>query len=93
MDNTFSFGDELAGHNRTIKFLHSVQRFSRSLVARLRSLSEEELRLALARDHEPFEFLLSEREIAGVLYRREQALAYVDELIAAHGEAAVLVFP
>jgi hypothetical protein len=93
MDNTFSFGDELAGHFRPRGILNKVERFSRSLVARLRTLTEDEVRGAVAHDLGPFEYLLSDREIAGVIYRRDQAINHVDQLIAQYGEAAVLVFP
>jgi hypothetical protein len=93
MDNTLSFGDSDVGHSKVRTYLERSQKFSRALVARLRRLNESELRRSLSGDLEGFEFLLEEDEIAAVMSRRAAALEYIDELIAQHGEAAVLVFP
>ena len=62
-------------------------------MAALRHLSDSSLREALARDRGPFEYLLSDDELAATMSRRDFALAYIDELIAKHGEDAVLAFP
>jgi hypothetical protein len=93
MDNTMSFGLEDRGHLRSRAALARVQTFSRRLVARLRAVTEAELRAALAPDEPTFPALLSEAELVAVLGRRDSALAYIDRLIAEHGEGAVLVFP
>jgi hypothetical protein len=74
-------------------YLTRAQKFSRSLVARLRELTEAELREAVEHDRGPFEYLLSDSEITAVMLRRDWALAYIDGLIAQHGEGAILVFP
>jgi hypothetical protein len=87
-----AFGKNRRGHDKSHRYLQRVQTFSRRLVARLRALDEAQLRAALA-DAGPFERLLTDEEIAAVLGRRDRALAYVDGLIATHGEAKVLAFP
>jgi hypothetical protein len=74
-------------------YLERAQAFSRARIERLRALDEPTLREAIAWDREPYDALLTEREVAGILSRREIALGYVDRLIAAHGEPAVLRFP
>ncbi len=93
MDNTLSFGSSRDGHERTRIYLMRSQKFSRSLVARVRALDENSIRDAMAHDTEPFEELLSSEEIDALLARRDVALEYIDGLIAEHGEDAVLVFP
>lgn len=93
MDNTLAFGREPDGHRKSRTYFTRAQKFSRSLVARLRELTLEELRAAVSEDRGPFAFLLTEDEITAVMQRRDFALAYIDGLIAEHGEAAILVFP
>ena len=93
MDNTMSFGDDDNGHTKTRTYFERAQKFSRSMVARLRTLDREELQEALATDIEPFEYLLTDPEIKSVLARRDYAMRYIDHLIEVHGEEAVLVFP
>jgi hypothetical protein len=93
MDNTLAFGREAEGHRKVQTYLTRAQKFSRSLVARLRELTEADVRDAVDHDRGPFEYLLSDAEIAAVMQRRDWALAYVDGLIAEHGEGAILVFP
>ncbi|HWN72004.1 MAG TPA: hypothetical protein VNM90_30400, partial [Haliangium sp.] len=93
MDNTLAFGREPDGHRKSRTYFTRAQKFSRSLVARLRVLTEDEVRAAVADDRGPFEYLLSDEEIAAVMQRRDWALTYVDGLIAEHGEGAILVFP
>jgi len=93
MDNTLSFGDDDDGHLKVRTHLERVQRFSRSLVDKARHVDREDIEFALGRDLGPFEFLLEDEEIAALLSRRDRALAYIDDLIATHGEAAILVFP
>lgn len=93
MDNTMSFGDDDNGHTKTRTYFERAQKFSRSLVARLRALTDEDLRAAMTTDIEPFEFLLSDAEMKSVLARRDYAIRAIDRLIEKHGEEAVLVFP
>ncbi|MBK9030386.1 MAG: hypothetical protein IPL61_03445 [Myxococcales bacterium] len=93
MDNTLAFGKNRQGHHKSHLYLQRVQTFSRALVARLRALDEPRLRAVLSPDTGEFEQLLTDAEIDAVLGRRDRALAYVDELIAIHGDAKVLAFP
>jgi hypothetical protein len=93
MDNTMSFGPDGEGHRKCRIYIRRSQKFSRSLVAALRALTIEEVSEAVAHDKGPFPHLLSELEIEMLMKRRDYALAYIDELIAEHGESAVLVFP
>ena len=92
MDNTASFRGDADGSYKARTYLSKVQTFSRSMVANLRALTEARLRAALA-DSAPFEHVLDDREIEGVIGRRNYALDYIDGLIAAHGFEKVLVFP
>lgn len=93
MDNTMSFGEDDNGHTKTRTYFERSTKFSRSVVARLRALTLEELSAAMTTDIEPFDFLLSEAEIKSVLARRDYAIRTIDRLIEQHGEEAVLVFP
>jgi hypothetical protein len=93
MDNTLAFAPQPAAHLTARTYFKSAQKFSRSLVAGLRALSEARLRDALEADTGPFEALLTDEEIAAVMARREAALAYIDALVELHGAEAVLVFP
>ncbi len=92
MDNTMAFRPQPRGHSKVRSYLRRCQKFSRSLVSVLRALRVEDVREAVARDPGPFAELLTEQEIAGVMARRDSAIQYVDQLIARHGEDAVLVF-
>jgi hypothetical protein len=93
MDNTLSFGVIPEPAQRVRQFLEYSQRFSRDLVTHLRALDEPRLREEIGRDRGPYPQILTDAEIAGVLYRKDRLLEYVDDLIAKHGEDAVLVFP
>jgi hypothetical protein len=93
MDNTMAFTANKKGHRKSHIYLNRVQTFSRRLIDRIRALTEEELREAIAHDHDPFPRLLTDNEINALLSRRDLLMTYVDDLIAEHGEAAVLAFP
>ncbi len=93
MDNTLAFGISPDGHTRSRIYIARTQKFSRTLIGRLRGLTRSEIRGAVAADRGPFEYLLSPREIGAALARRDYVLRYVDALIAQHGEEAVLLFP
>ncbi len=71
--------------------LQAMGRFSRSLVAKVRALTAEEIRRAMADD--PLGACLSDAQIAAVLTRRDRLVARVDEAIRGASEAEVLVFP
>jgi hypothetical protein len=93
LDNTLSFGGDTNGHSRVRTYLNRSQKFSRRLVERLRKLDEEQLEDVLTRDIDPFDELLEPKEVRALLKRRDHALRYIDDLIATHGEEAVLAFP
>ena len=93
MDNTLSFGGGNNGSFKSRAYLAKVQKFSRSLVSRLRELSAEKLAAAVGHDVAPFDFILSEREITTLLGRRDFIVATIDALIRKHGVDKVLVFP
>ena len=93
MDNTMSFGDNPRGHRKVGIYLRRSQKFSRSLVRRIAGLTREQVATAMSGDIEPFDYLLSEREIDALLARRDAALAYINELSTKHGADQVLVFP
>lgn len=93
MDNTLSFGPVPEGVKFVRSMLEHSQKFSRSLVSRTRALDEARLREAMTTDTGPYEQLLTNSEIAAVLYRKDAFLGYVDDLIANHGQDAVLVYP
>lgn len=92
MDNTLSFGIALEGSPKVRANLEKVQKFSRALLRRVRSLDEAMLRDAMGHAG-PYERLLGDGEIAAVLYRRDALLAYLDGLLAEHSEAEVLCYP
>jgi hypothetical protein len=93
MDNTLSFGRQRDGHEKVRVYLERVQKFSRSLVESLRNLRDADVRDALSVDTGPFDELLDDNEIDALLARRDYVIAYIDGLIAQHGEENVLVFP
>ncbi|MCB9572602.1 MAG: hypothetical protein H6709_11000 [Kofleriaceae bacterium] len=93
MDNTMAFTSNPKGHRKSHIYLNRVQTFSRRLIDRIRALTEDELRAAVADDVEPFPMLLTDREIGALMARRDLLISYVDDLIAEHGEAAILAFP
>lgn len=92
MDNTMSFTPDKLGHRKGQIYLERVEVFSRDLVGRLRAMTEDDLHAIMDPDHEPFEYLLSDKEIRATLARRDYAIAYIDRLIARHGDDAVLAF-
>ncbi len=93
MDNTLSFGDRPDGHPKARTYFQRSQTFSRTLVSRLRTLQEHEVRDVLEHDVEPFEFYLRDAEITALMSRRDRALEYIDGLIEKYGEDVVLAFP
>ena len=92
MDNTLSFGNDGRGHRKCQLYLERVQKFSRGFYRSLKQLSDDDVREAMTRDTGPYRKLLTDREIEALLARRDRLVAYIDELVDEHGEAAVLVF-
>jgi len=78
-------------HGRLDEHFRLVERFSRSLVARVRALDAASIRRAVDEDGGGLP-ILSDDQIADVLERRTHALETIDALVAAHGESAVLAF-
>jgi hypothetical protein len=72
-----------------------VQRFSRGLIGRVRSLDEAGFEREWAKD--PLlasrSAWLKERVLPGIMQRRGKLLDHVQSLVLRHGEAAVLAFP
>lgn len=93
MDNTMAFSTNGKAHRKSHTYLSRVQTFSRSLIGAIRGLTEEQILAAVADDIAPFPRLLTAKEIAALLSRRDKLMAYVDALIAEHGEDKVLAFP
>jgi hypothetical protein len=95
MDNTMSFSTARIGFEMHAGILRRVQVFPRGLVARIRGLTEEKLVEALEGGGGDTRLgrLLSPQEIRAVIDRRDNLVKYIDQLVAAHGEQAVLAFP
>ena len=92
MDNTMSFGGNHEGHLKARIYLRRSQKFSASLVRRLRTLTAAQVKAVVSHDVEPFAQLLSDLEVSALMSRRDKALAYIDRLIRRFGEERVLVF-
>lgn len=93
MDNTMSFTSDERGHRKSRIYLERVQLFSRAFVDSVRGLDAEAIAAAMAEDHGDLKHVLTAAETRALVGRRDALLAYVDELVTRHGEAAILVFP
>lgn len=94
MDNTMTFSIARIGHELNAGVLHRIQVFPRGLVQRVRALTEERLAEALEIGEDAgLGKLLEPQEIQAVIHRRDHMMKYIDQLIAAHGERAVLALP
>ncbi|HET9990882.1 MAG TPA: hypothetical protein VFQ65_20265 [Kofleriaceae bacterium] len=93
MDNTLSFSQFTLGHESNLTPLHRISRFSRKLVARLRTLTYASLARALDGNDDPLAPLLHPDEIRALLARRDHLLRYIDDLRAELGDGAVLAYP
>jgi len=93
MDNALSFGLEETGQLKVRIYLKRSQKFSRHLYEALKVLDADDVTDAMMTDTGPWPRLLSEEEIAAMMKRRDYMVAYMDDLIADYGEAAVLAFP
>ena len=93
VDNDAAFFDPIPPAFAPQKaLLKTVDRFSRSLVARLRMLDALALADAFG-DEEPGTPLLPARVVAAADQRRKDVLAMIDEKIKSLGEGSVLSFP
>lgn len=73
-------------------WLRRSQRFSASVIARARALTDASIREEMALDGDPAHPPLTEAQRRSLLRRRDALLEYVDGLIRRHGESAVLAF-
>ncbi len=93
VDNDAAFFDPIPpAFQPQMALLKTVDRFSRSLVTRLRMLDALVLADAFG-DEEPGTPLLPARVVAAADQRRKDVLAIIDEKIKSLGEGAVLSFP
>jgi hypothetical protein len=94
MDNTLAFSPYTMGHSTNLGPLRAIGVFSKSLIERVRTLDYDSLVKALeGPDDGGLGPLLTEVEIRAILARRDHVIHHVDDLIARHGEAAVLALP
>ena len=95
MDNTMSFSVARIGHEMNAGVLRRMLVFPRGFVERIRTLTEAALAEALEGGGGETRLgrLLSPEEIRAVIHRRDNMLKHIDQLIATHGEAAVLALP
>ncbi|MEO6774882.1 MAG: hypothetical protein ABI467_18060 [Kofleriaceae bacterium] len=93
MDNTLSFSLFTFGHESNLKPLHGISKFSKKLVARLRTLTYASVARAVASSDDPLAPLLQPAEIHALLARRDHLLRYIDDLRADLGDGAVLALP
>jgi hypothetical protein len=93
LDHNLAFDAELdvASTRKRAMVLARAERFSASLVARLRKLTRADVVAALGVDDEGAS-LLSDAQIDATLARRDELIVHVDRLIAKHGESRVLSF-
>jgi hypothetical protein len=73
-------------------WLRRSQRFSASVIARARALTDASIREEMALDGDPAHPPLTEAQRRSLLRRRDALLVYIDGLIRRHGESAVLAF-
>jgi len=95
MDNSLSFSKFTHGHDSNLKPLLRMQRFPRALVARLRTLTVQQIKAALSLGDDPIGLgpLLGDEEVRAIIARKDHVLEHIDQLIAEFGEDAVLAFP
>ncbi|MEO8705253.1 MAG: hypothetical protein ABI867_34745 [Kofleriaceae bacterium] len=94
MDNTLSFSWARYGHEMNSGAMRRISVFSRGLVAKLRALTHEQLVDVLAQPADTkLGPLLNPVEVEAILYRRDNMLRYIDQLVKRFGEDAVLAFP
>lgn len=95
MDNTMSFSLARIGHETNAGLLRRIRVFPRGLIQRMRALTEEQLAEALEGGAGDTRLgpLLQPQEIHAVIERRDHIMKYIDQLVAMHGERAVLALP
>ncbi len=95
MDNSLSFSKFTHGHDSNLRPLQRMQVFPRELVRKLRALTLDQIKKALALGDDAVGLgpLLNDEELRAILARRDNVIAHIDRLIAEHGEGAVLALP
>jgi hypothetical protein len=94
MDNTLSFSKAQYGNEITVLAMRRIQMFSKRLVEKIRRLTIEDVERALAMPPDSkLAPLIKPVEIKALMSRRDHMMRWIDQLIAKHGEAAVLAFP
>ena len=95
MDNTLAFSKFTHGHDSNLKPLLRMQRFPRALVAKLRTMTLQQVTAALSLGSDPIGLgpLLTDEELRAIIARKDHVLEHIDRLIAQFGEDAVLAFP
>lgn len=93
MDNTLAFSTYTIGHATNLAKLYRIQVFPRGLIGALRMLTRERVEAALGGEDDLLGPLLTAAEIRAIISRRDHLLAYVDRLVAEHGDAQVLALP
>jgi hypothetical protein len=95
MDNGASFtigeGGLGARPREQLARLMGVSRFSRGLIAKLRTLTPVDIQQAMGED--PLGAVLSAPQIEAVLLRRDRVIEQVDQAVAKLGEQAAYAFP
>ena len=94
-DNNGGFGEPFGDAMLAIvmRQLRLVQKFSRAVIDRARGMTEETVRAEMALDPDTAHPPLSAVQITSLLRRRDTLIAYVDDLVRRHSEAAVYVWP
>jgi hypothetical protein len=95
MDNSLSFSRFPKGHESNLKMLQRMQVFPRGLIKRLRELTHDKITAALDLGDDPAGLgpLLTPEETRALIARRDRVIEHIDQLIAQHGEDAVLSLP
>jgi len=93
LDHNLAFDAKLdvASTKKRAAVLARVEKFSASLISRLRKLTRDDVVSALGVDDEGAP-LLTSAQIDATIAHRDELLARVDQLIAKYGEAKVLAF-
>jgi hypothetical protein len=93
MDNTFSFYPNPKGSGMANIYMRRVKRFSKTIISRLKALNETMIKKELAKIKNPPWTILTNREIKGVLKRRDYLMAHIVKTIAQYGWGKCVVFP
>lgn len=92
MDNNGGFSEPWGERmqNSAMHNLRQTQKFSRSVIDRVRALTEASVRAEMALDGDAAHPPLSATQITSLFRRRDAVIAYVDDLSRRHGVESVL---